>query len=101
MRWGDLNGDIIHSNSELNEQKRGLGMKIIIVGCGQVGRTLADELNREDNEVTIIDRRYAIVEEISNKYDVMGVVGNGASYQVQKEAGIEHADHAYRSDRFG
>lgn len=47
-------------------------MKIIIVGCGQVGRTLADELNREDNEVTIIDRRYAIVEEISNKYDVMG-----------------------------
>ena len=67
-------------------------MKIIIVGCGQVGRTLADELNREDNEVTIIDRRYAIVEEISNKYDVMGVVGNGASYQVQKEAGIEHAD---------
>ena len=64
MRWGDLNGDIIHSNSELNEQKRGLGMKIIIVGCGQVGRTLADELNREDNEVTIIDRRYAIVREI-------------------------------------
>ena len=42
--------------------------------------------------MTIIDRRYAIVEEISNKYDVMGVVGNGASYQVQKEAGIEHAD---------
>ena len=92
MRWGDLNGKIIHSDSELNEQKRGLGMKIIIVGCGQVGRTLADELNREDNEVTIIDRRYAVVEEISNKYDVMGVVGNGASYQVQKEAGIEQAD---------
>ena len=63
-------------------------MKIIIVGCGQVGRTLADELNREDNEVTIIDRRYAIVEEISNKYDVMGVVGNGASTRCRKKPGL-------------
>ena len=36
-------------------------MKIIIVGCGQVGRTLADELNREDSEVTIIDRGDAMV----------------------------------------
>lgn len=42
-------------------------MKIIIVGCGRVGRTLAEELNKEDNEVTVIDRRYAVVEEISNK----------------------------------
>ncbi len=67
-------------------------MKIIIVGCGRVGRTLAEELNKEDNEVTVIDRRYAVVEEISNKYDVMGVAGNGASYKTQMEAGIEKAD---------
>lgn len=67
-------------------------MKIIIVGCGKVGKTLAEELNKEDNEVTVIDRKYARVEEISNKYDVMGVVGNGASYKTQMEAGIEKAD---------
>lgn len=67
-------------------------MKIIIVGCGKVGGTLAEELNKEDNEVTVIDHRYAIVEEISNKFDVMGVVGNGASYKTQIEAGIEKAD---------
>lgn len=67
-------------------------MKIIIVGCGKVGRTLAEELNKEDNEVTVIDRRYNIVEELSSKFDVMGVVGNGASYQTQMEAGIDKAD---------
>lgn len=67
-------------------------MKIIIVGCGKVGRTLAEELNKEDNEVTVIDRRYSVVEEISNKFDVMGVAGNGASYQTQMEAGIKKAD---------
>lgn len=67
-------------------------MKIIIVGCGKVGRTLAEELNKEDNEVTVIDRRYAVVEEISNQFDVMGVAGNGASYQTQMEAGIKKAD---------
>lgn len=67
-------------------------MKIIIVGCGKVGRTLAEELNKEDNEVTVIDRKYAEVEEISDKFDVMGVVGNGASYNTQMEAGIKEAD---------
>ncbi|MCM1244625.1 MAG: Trk system potassium transporter TrkA [Roseburia sp.] len=67
-------------------------MKIIIVGCGKVGSTLAEELNKEDNEVTVIDRRYAAVEEMSNKFDVMGVAGNGASYKTQMEAGIEKAD---------
>ena len=39
-------------------------MKIIIVGCGKVGKTLAEELNKEDNEVTVIDRRYAEVESL-------------------------------------
>ncbi len=67
-------------------------MRIIIVGCGRVGRTLAEELNQEDNEVTVIDRQYDIVEEISNKFDVMGVVGNGASYRTQMEAGIQKSD---------
>ena len=40
----------------------------------------------------MIDRRYAEVESLSNKFDVMGVVGNGASYKTQMEAGIEKAD---------
>ncbi len=67
-------------------------MRIIIVGCGLVGRTLTEELYKEGNEVTVIDRKYSVVEEISNKLDVMGVHGNGASYRIQMEAGIEKTD---------
>lgn len=67
-------------------------MKIIIVGLGKVGRTLAEELGREDNDVTVIDNREEVVREITDQCDLMGVVGNGAIYSVQMEAGIEAAD---------
>ncbi len=67
-------------------------MKIIIVGLGKVGQSLAIELSREGNDITVIDRREDVVEEISSLYDLMGILGNGASYSVQMEAGIEKAD---------
>lgn len=67
-------------------------MKIIIVGCGKVGTELAAVLSREGNDVMIIDRNETVVDELCDKYDIMGTVGNGASYTVQKEAEIETAD---------
>ena len=67
-------------------------MKIIIVGLGKVGQSLAIELSGEDNDITVIDNREDIIQEISSQYDLMGVVGNGASYSTQMEAGIEAAD---------
>lgn len=67
-------------------------MKIIIVGCGKVGTALTAQLSREDNLVTVIDTDSIVVRNVSNTYDVMGIVGNGASYQVLQEADIEHAD---------
>ena len=67
-------------------------MKIIIVGCGKVGAALTAQLSREDNLVTVIDTDSIVVRNVSNTYDVMGIVGNGASYQVLQEADIEHAD---------
>ena len=67
-------------------------MKIIIVGLGKVGQSLAIELSGEDSDITVIDNREEIVQEISSQYDVMGIVGNGASYSTQIEAGIESAD---------
>ncbi len=67
-------------------------MKIIIVGLGKVGQSLAIELSREGNDITVIDRDESVVEEISSLYDLMGILGNGASYSVQMEAGIEKAD---------
>ncbi len=68
------------------------GLSIIIVGCGKVGTTLVEQLSREGHDITVIDRNRELVEHISGTYDVMGVVGNGASYSIQKEAGIENTD---------
>ena len=67
-------------------------MKIIIVGCGKVGTTLAEQLNRENHDITLIDTNEEAIQNISNSADVMGVTGNGAVYQVQMEAGIQDAD---------
>ena len=68
------------------------GLKIIVVGCGKVGETLTDQLTREGHEVTLIDKDPTKVHDLTNMYDVMGIVGTGASYSVQMEAGIESAD---------
>lgn len=67
-------------------------MKIIIVGLGKVGQTLAAELSKEENDITVIDHTEQKVEEFASQYDLMGIVGNGASYSTQMEAGIEEAD---------
>ena len=67
-------------------------MNIIIVGCGRVGQTLASQLNEEGNNITVIDVSADSVNDVAARYDVMGLVGNGATYTVQKEAGIDSAD---------
>ncbi|MBR6727390.1 MAG: Trk system potassium transporter TrkA [Clostridia bacterium] len=67
-------------------------MNIIIVGCGKIGQNLAEELGAEGNNITVIDTCREKVEEISTRFDVMGVVGNGAIHAIQQEAGIEQAD---------
>ena len=67
-------------------------MQIIIVGCGNVGATLTEQLSKEGHNITVIDVDGRRVEAVTNQYDVMGVVGNGASFSVQNEAGIEEAD---------
>lgn len=60
-------------------------MKIIIVGAGKVGLALTQHLSKE-HSVTVIDQNSQLLEHIINVYDVMGVCGNGASADVQKEA---------------
>ncbi len=67
-------------------------MNIIIVGCGRVGQTLAGQLNEEGNNVTVVDVCDESVRNVAERYDVMGIVGNGATYTVQAEAGIAEAD---------
>ena len=68
------------------------GLSIIIVGCGKVGQTLIEQLSKEGHAITIIDKNGEKVQALANTYDVMGLTGNGASYSVQLEAGIENTD---------
>mgnify|MGYP004467725845 CR=1 FL=1 len=68
------------------------GLHIIIVGCGKVGATLVEQLTKEGHDITIIDKNAQKIQKISGLYDVMGIVGNGASYSIQMEAGIEKTD---------
>lgn len=67
-------------------------MKIIIVGCGRVGESLAEKLNGDGNDVTVVDMSAVKVQELTDRFDVMGVVGNGATHTTLLEAGIETAE---------
>ncbi len=68
------------------------GMKIIIIGAGNVGSTLVEQLAHEGHDITIVDIVARKIQAITDNYDVMGIVGNGASYSLLMEAGIEKAD---------
>lgn len=75
-----------------SKKARKKALNIIIVGCGKVGTTLIEQLSKEGNDITVIDKNAGKIQSITNMYDVMGLVGNGASYSVQMEAGIENTD---------
>ena len=67
-------------------------MKILIIGMGTIGRTILDNLTGEDHTITIIDENKEKVQNLIERYDVMGVVGNGACLDVQLEAEANTAD---------
>ncbi len=67
-------------------------MKVIIVGCGKVGKTIVESLVKEHHEVLVIDNDPQIVEEVTNSFDVIGVCGNGTSYVKLAEAGVDNAE---------
>lgn len=68
------------------------GLSILIIGCGKVGRTLVEQLCLEGHDITVIDKIPEKVHALSDLYDVMGICGNGASFSVQKEAGVQDTD---------
>jgi len=67
-------------------------MKIIIVGCGKVGSDIASKLAKEKHDIVLIDEKEEVVNYLSNEYDALGLVGNGASFSILKQAGVEDAD---------
>ncbi len=67
-------------------------MKIIILGGGHVGGTLAENLVNEDNDITVIDSDPAVLSELASSHDIRTVEGNGSHPRVLRNAGCEDAD---------
>lgn len=67
-------------------------MKIIIIGDGKVGYSLAETLSQDDNDVTIIDKNEEALRKASETLDVMCIKGSGVSASVMIEAGVKEAD---------
>ena len=67
-------------------------MKIIILGAGRVGQSVADSLVSERNEITVIDTDAQRLRELESRFDLRGVVGNGIDPAVLAEAGAQDTD---------
>ena len=67
-------------------------MRIILIGAGKVGHSLADRLTAEGHDVTVIDRNDEVISRCQDALDVMCVRGNGANAKTLVEAGVDRAD---------
>ena len=67
-------------------------MKIIIVGLGQTGSMLVDELSHDQYDITVIDQDRSLVDKMTDKYNVNGIAGSGASKETLMAAGADTAD---------
>ncbi len=67
-------------------------MKIIIIGCGQVGTTLTAQLSAEKHDITVIDTDAQKIRKITEDYDIMGLCGNGVQIGTLNEADIKNTD---------
>ena len=69
-------------------------MKIVIIGVGTIGGDILKTLSTDKHIISIIDEDKELIEQLIEKYDIQGVVGNGASMEIQIEAGMKSADIA-------
>ncbi len=67
-------------------------MNIVIIGLGNIGKNVLNSLAAENHTITVIDKVKEKVEELVEKHDIMGVIGNGACSDIQKEAGVGNAE---------
>jgi trk system potassium uptake protein TrkA len=67
-------------------------MKIIILGAGQVGGTVAANLTSEDNDITVVDRDGQILQALQDRLDLRTVAGNATYPAVLERAGVDDAD---------
>lgn len=67
-------------------------MKIVIVGCGKIGKSMIKSLTVEGHDVLAIDNDSAILNDTTNTFDIMGVCGNAVDFDTLTEADVSNAD---------
>ncbi len=67
-------------------------MKILILGAGQVGSSVAANLASEANDITLIDQHADVLNELRDRLDIQTIVGNAAHPNILEQAGIEDVD---------
>lgn len=67
-------------------------MKIVILGCGRVGATLATQLDKAGHTISVIDTSSDAFQRLDSKFRGKKIVGNGVDEEVLRRAGIETAD---------
>jgi len=67
-------------------------MKVIVLGAGQVGSTVAESLVSEANDITVVDTNAGRLAQLQDRLDLRTVVGNASHPSVLIRAGIEDAD---------
>ena len=67
-------------------------MKIILVGGGKVGSALCRSLVAEKHDVLLIEQDEAVLNHIVNRFDIMGILGNGADFTILEQASVQDCD---------
>ena len=61
-------------------------MQIVIMGGGKIGSNLCQTLSTSENDITLIEQDPVVLERLTSQHDIIGVLGNGSSYEIQVEA---------------
>ena len=67
-------------------------MKIIVVGGGKVGTALCRSLVAENHDVILIEKDESVLNHITKRFDIIGILGNGANFKVLEQADVEDCD---------
>ena len=67
-------------------------MKIIVVGGGKVGTALCRSLVAENHDVILIEKDESVLNHITKRFDIIGILGNGANFKLLEQADVEDCD---------
>lgn len=67
-------------------------MKVVILGCGRVGSTIASVMSREGHDITIIDQNSDSFRRLADDFSGKKIVGNGLDEDTLHKADVDHAD---------